>query len=84
MLYEPVKLAVDVIKSILIITVYKHCYMLHTFYCWHLNPVNFLKFRTLLFLSLNNVFVICAGIYKMLFRISNREDPDQTASSEAV
>ena len=25
-----------------------------------------------------------AGIHKMLLRIANREDPDQTASSEAV
>ena len=25
-----------------------------------------------------------AGIHKMLVRISNREDPDQTASAEAV
>ena len=25
-----------------------------------------------------------AGIYKMLVRIANRVDPDQTASSEAV
>ena len=28
--------------------------------------------------------VIRAGIQKMLARIANREDPDQTASSEAV
>ena len=27
---------------------------------------------------------IRAGIYKMLVRIANSEDPDQTASSEAV
>ena len=27
---------------------------------------------------------IKAGINKMLVRIANREDPDQTASSEAV
>ena len=27
---------------------------------------------------------IRAGIHKMLVRIANREDPDQTASSEAV
>ena len=27
---------------------------------------------------------IRAGIHKILFRIANSEDPDQTASSEAV
>ena len=30
------------------------------------------------------MWVIKAGIYKMLVRIANREDPNQTASSEAV
>ena len=30
------------------------------------------------------MLVIRAGIHKMLVRIANREDPDQTASSEAV
>ena len=29
-------------------------------------------------------FVIRAGIHKMLVRVANREDPDQTASLEAV
>ena len=33
---------------------------------------------------LNKMFVIIAGIHKMLIRIANRKDPDQTASSEAV
>ena len=28
--------------------------------------------------------VIRAGIYKVLARIANREDPDQTASSESA
>ena len=32
----------------------------------------------------NKMLVIRAGIHKMLVRIANREDPDQTASSEAV
>ena len=41
--------------------------------------VNVLKFRTL-----TNKTLIRAGIHKMLVRIANREDPDQTASSEAV
>ena len=30
------------------------------------------------------MLVISAGIHKMGVRITNREDPDQTASSEAV
>ena len=42
--------------------------------------VNVLKFQTLLFLFSNKMMVI----HKMLIRIANREDPDQTASSEAV
>ena len=32
----------------------------------------------------DKVFVFRAGIHKMIIRIANREDPDQTASSEAV
>ena len=30
------------------------------------------------------MLVVRAGIHKMLIRIANREDPDQTASEEAV
>ena len=33
---------------------------------------------------LNKILVIRTGIHKMHVRIANREDPDQTASSEAV
>ena len=40
--------------------------------------------NTLLFLFYNKLVAIRAGINKMLVRIANREDPDQTASSEAV
>ena len=40
--------------------------------------------ETLIFLFSNKLSVIRAGIHKMLVRIANREDPDQTASSEAV
>ena len=40
----------------------------------------FLKFQTLS----NEILVIRAGILKMSIRIANREEPDQTASSEAV
>ena len=37
------------------------------------------------FIGLNcKMLVIKAGIHQMLVRIPNREDPDQTASSEAV
>ena len=43
--------------------------------------VNVLKFRTL-FLYLNKMLFFTAGVHKMLVRIINREDPDQTASSE--
>ena len=38
----------------------------------------------LLFLFSNKMLVISAGTHKMLVRKANREDPDQTASSEAV
>ena len=40
--------------------------------------------KTFLFLFLKTIFVIMAGTHKMLVRIANRENPDQTASSEAV
>ena len=46
--------------------------------------VNVLKFRTLLFLFSNKMLLIRAGIRKILVRIGNMEDLDQTASSEAV
>ena len=32
----------------------------------------------------NNMLIFGVGIHKMLARIANREDTDQTASSEAV
>ena len=37
-----------------------------------------------LFLFSNKIFVFMDRTHKMLVRIANREDPDQTASSEAV
>ena len=40
--------------------------------------------NTFLFLFSNKMLVIRAGTHKMLFRIANREDFDQTASQEAV
>ena len=40
--------------------------------------------NTFLFLFLNKKLVIRAASHKMLVQIANREDPDQTASSEAV
>ena len=40
--------------------------------------------NTFLFLFLNKKLVIRAAIHKMRVQIENREDPDQTASSEAV
>ena len=39
--------------------------------------------NTFLFLFSNKMLVIKAGIHKILVRIANREDPDQTISSEA-
>ena len=46
--------------------------------------VNVLKFQTLFTFCFQRKCVIRAGIHKILLRIANREDPDQTASSEAV
>ena len=40
--------------------------------------------HTFLFLISNKLLVFRAGIHEMLVRIADREDPDQTASSEAV
>ena len=42
--------------------------------------VNVLKFSALLCLFLKIMLVIKTGVHKMHVRISNREDPDQTAS----
>ena len=40
--------------------------------------------NTFLFLFSNKVLVFRTGIYIMLVRIANRDDPDLTASSEVV
>ena len=40
--------------------------------------------NTFLFLFSNKMLVYGVGIHKILVRIANREDPDSTASSEAV
>ena len=40
--------------------------------------------NTFILLLSTKMFVVKAGIHKMLLRIANWEDPDQTASSEAV
>ena len=49
------------------------------------STVNVLKFQTLFsYLISTKMLVIRAGAHKMHVRIANREDPDQTASSEAV
>ena len=40
--------------------------------------------NTFNFLFSNKLLVFRAGIHKFLVRVANREDPDQTASSEAV
>ena len=41
-------------------------------------------YNNFLLLSSDKMLVISTGFHKMLVRIPNREDPDQTASSEAV
>ena len=47
--------------------------------------VNALKFqKTFLFLISNKMFIFRPVIFKMPVRIANRDDSDQTASSEAV
>ena len=46
--------------------------------------VNVLKFGTLLFRFSSIMMVTQAGVFKMSVNIANREDPDQTASEEAV
>ena len=40
--------------------------------------------NTFLFLISNEMMVIRAGNYKLLVKIEKRDEPDQTASSEAV
>ena len=40
--------------------------------------------HSFLFLFSNKLLAIRAGVHKMLVRIANREDPNQTASEEAV
>ena len=46
--------------------------------------VNLLQLGHFSLSVLNEMLVSRIGIYKMLVRIANREDPDQTASEEAV
>ena len=55
--------------------------MLQLFFCI---AVKVLIFQTLFFLLSNKMLVFSTGIQKMHVRIANREDPDQTASSEVV
>ena len=45
--------------------------------------VNVLKFRTLHFLLSIKMLIFRAAISKMLVRIANRGDPDQTASNQS-
>ena len=46
--------------------------------------VTVIKFRHFPFLVSNKILAIRVRIHKMLVGIANREDPDQTASGEAV
>ena len=52
------------------------------------NPMSRLKCskisNTSLFLFSNKMQLFRAGVHKILVRIVNKEDPDQTASAEAV
>ena len=48
------------------------------------DAVNVLKFQKLFSFCSQIKLPITARIFKMLVRMANREDPDQTASSEAV
>ena len=54
----------------------------HLIMVFTVNVLNF--FKTLFFMFSNKILAIRAGIHKILVRISNRQYPDQTASSEAV
>ena len=61
--------------------------LLHTYYIGHsgLITVNVLNFLTPFSICSQIIFcVFRTGIHKNAVRIANREDPDQTASSEAV
>ena len=44
----------------------------------------FKKFKAFLSLFSNKMLVFRAEIHNFVVKIANREDPDQTASSEAV
>ena len=51
---------------------------------WDKITVNVLKFQTLFLSVLKHNVGFRARTHKMFVRMANREDPDQTASSEAV
>ena len=63
----------------------------HVFYCYY-QLIHKKKIigkcskilNTFLFLFSNKMLVIRTGTHKKFVRIANREDPDQTASEEAV
>ena len=57
---------------------------LSCYYCQSIHGKCSRIWNTFLFLFLNKMLVFRARIHKMLVRMSNREDSDQTASSEAV
>ena len=52
-------------------------------FIWHINHCSKISNIFLLLLS-NKVLLFRAGIYKMLVRIANRQDPSQAVSLEAV
>ena len=76
---HPQHMILQVVKKLIKILLPKRLFM------WVYASIVFLKFRsTFLFLFSNKMLDILVGIYKMLVRMANMEDPDQTDSSEAV
>ena len=51
---------------------------------WMSSMVNVLKFQTLFSLIKKKMLVVRAGTHKVLVNKTDRVDPDQTASSEAI
>ena len=59
-------------------------YLISWLFIWTLDTVYVFKFLTFLFLFSKKMLVIRARNHKTFVRIANREDPNQTASPEAV
>ena len=70
------KVSLKILNSGIILKPFIHVFM-NYFACSKIS-------NTFLFLFASEMYVIRAGIHKMLIRIANRENANQTASSEAV